>query len=699
MTRTLLLVRRFLTPAVALAALLCMGAKHANWVEVRSPNFIVISNGGEKQARKTALQFEEIREVFRQSLQVASSHPSPLITVIAAKDDDTMKQLLPEDYVKNHVHHAGMFVYGMNLYFALVELGQDSNSFETFYHEYYHSLTVPYFPGLPLWVAEGLAEFYGHTQIEDKSVGMGRADLNLVSELENERLIPLDVLFKIDRSSPYYNEDHKTSIFYAESWALIHYLMLGDRSVHRAALVAYLKALDQGKSQEEAGTEAFGDLKKLQANLGYYVHSNAFYYMRMPFVSKVGDSDLKAQPISEAEAEAYEGGFEVIRQRPQDGKALLDEALAADPKLPQAYEYMAISDYIAGDHAGALTQVSKAVDLDPNDALTRFLRAQLVTMTDGFASAPDQVEDDARKSIALNPNFAPPYGLLAVYMASHDENLSEALSFAQKAISFEPASSNYQLALAQVLARMNKFDEAKMAALRAQAWAQHPQERDMAKAFLSYLQQASQYQGAVAATTAEETTDAAEEAGVDASVVDTARGTVTADQCHGGLMIDLTTDTGVLHLRGTPKNNFSIVIEGRAPVPFSPCSSLRGMQASIQYSPDQGKSDSGVIRSLDVFVPYHEPALPPGTAVADGTVAGVVCKGNEMRLTLTLSSGKPLVLHATDYTKLTYLAGANSSMGDMDPCSQFRGRAMKITYRIVAGKAFAGEMQTVVVGK
>ena len=109
-------------------SLASFAARHDNWVEVRSPNFVIVSNAGEKQTRKTALQFEQIREVFRQSLAVAGNHPSPLITVLAAKDEDTMRELLPEDWVKGHAHHAGLFVYRMNIYFAAVQLGQEGSN-------------------------------------------------------------------------------------------------------------------------------------------------------------------------------------------------------------------------------------------------------------------------------------------------------------------------------------------------------------------------------------------------------------------------------------------------------------------------------------------------------------------------------------------------------------------------------------------
>jgi hypothetical protein len=36
-----------------------------------------------------------------------------------------------------------------------------------------------------------------------------------------------NTLFAVDRESPYYNELDKMSIFYAQSWALTHMLMLG----------------------------------------------------------------------------------------------------------------------------------------------------------------------------------------------------------------------------------------------------------------------------------------------------------------------------------------------------------------------------------------------------------------------------------------------------------------------------------------
>src|SRR5689334_22961638 len=141
-----------------------IAAPTGKWVEVRSPNFIVVSNAGEASARKTAIQFEQIRSLFRDSLSYAKTASSPVITILAVKDEDSLRELLPEYWAqKGHAHPAGIFLGGgYDQFQVAVNLAaHGDNPFESLYHEYYHSVTVPYFPGLPVWVAEGMADFFG----------------------------------------------------------------------------------------------------------------------------------------------------------------------------------------------------------------------------------------------------------------------------------------------------------------------------------------------------------------------------------------------------------------------------------------------------------------------------------------------------------------------------------------------------------
>ena len=324
------------------------------------------------------------------------------------------------------------------------------NPYEAIYHEYYHSLTIPYFPRLPVWVAEGLADFYGNSKISDKSASLGMPNYGLAELLHQQTLVPLSTLFQVDHSSPYYNESNKVSVFYAESWALTHYLMLGDNGAHRQELTAYLGALGQGASQEDAAAKAFGDLGKLQKALQLYVSSGSFYEFRTPAPAKIAESSVQVRALSDAEADAYRGGFLALHKQYKDADALSQEAARLDPKLALAQQNLAVSYYLQDKPADALTAASAAIELDPKVTLTRFLRAQLVSRDGGSAQSDSQVEDDLRAAVAANPNFAPAYGLLATHLASRGEKLPEALEFAKKGAALEPGNSSYQLAVAHV---------------------------------------------------------------------------------------------------------------------------------------------------------------------------------------------------------------------------------------------------------
>ena len=297
-------MRQFLVlTAVLFLGLTVCGAKRNDWVEVRSTHFIVVTDAGEKRARATAEQFERIQTFFRDSLAVANIHPSPLVAVLAARDASTMREILPQYWSPGHAHPAGVFVRKNEKCFALVELDtQRSGKFAVVYHEYYHAITEPDFPDLPVWLSEGLAQFYGLTEITDTHVGTGKPDRDLLNLLRAQPLIPLNILFTVDHSSPYYNESHGASIFYAESWLLTHYLMIGNTDAHQL-LIQYLQALNQKKSWSEA-TAAFGDLKKLQSELTAYMRQKKFLYLSSP-LPPIESNEFKVRALSKSDVSDY----------------------------------------------------------------------------------------------------------------------------------------------------------------------------------------------------------------------------------------------------------------------------------------------------------------------------------------------------------------------------------------------------------
>jgi tetratricopeptide (TPR) repeat protein len=724
MTRPLTSVVLAFAGLVALLAVPLPGAKHETWFEARSPNFIVVCNAGEKQARKTAIRFEQIRAVFRRELEFASKYESPVITILAVKDEDSVKALLPEYWVKGHAHPAGMFLDSMNLFFAVVQLdAPGANPYNTIYHEYFHSLTTPYYPNLPVWVSEGLAEFYGNTQIGDSEVGLGRPDEDLIVELKQGGLMPLDLLFKVDHNSPYYNEQNKTSVFYAESWALTHYLMVGDKSAHRAMLQAYIHAMVDGATQEQAAAQAFGDLNKLQAALFAYIRNAAFYYIKAPPPPEIAAGDLQVRELSEAEVDAYRGGFAAVRGQSQEAITILERAVKADPKLALGYQYLGLAEFEDKKLAEALADFTRAIELNPKNALTRFLRAYLTSTQGGAVGNDEQMEEDLRTAIAVSPEFAPPYGVLAVYLANQGQNLPEALKLAQKAQALEPGNTSYQIDMALVLARMNHFTEALSIATHARANAANPGERAEAERFLTYLDQARQYSsndsGAPEAAAVERSsakpTDPSPNIAPTASAgtLREATGMVTKLSCMSGLKFELDTDAGTLTLHVKPGAQYQIQMKTRPSGPFNPCTAVQGQRVKVEYQPVGTSGKIGEVESLTVLGSASGDAATSGsvrrlgvgaehgapvTASAEGSVTQVQCNGNE--LTVNLDAGeRAFILHARDATRVQFEQDVAFDAGDFQPCKQLSGRQVKITFVMVDGKTYDGEIQGVEVLK
>ena len=104
--------------------------------------------------------------------------------------------------------------------------GQES--YNIIFHQYTHLLVKNNVENPPTWFNEGLAEYYSTFSITaDQKVELGKPIPGHVFLLRANKMMPLRTLFQVDQKSPYYNERDKQGIFYAESWALMHYLILG----------------------------------------------------------------------------------------------------------------------------------------------------------------------------------------------------------------------------------------------------------------------------------------------------------------------------------------------------------------------------------------------------------------------------------------------------------------------------------------
>ena len=200
-----------------------------NWVSVRSKHLLVIGNGSEKDIRLMAVRLEQFREVVMQLFARPGSDSSVPTTVIVFKDDASYTPF------KTNQNNAGYFQPGQDVNYITLsaETRGEQDYFNIIFHEYTHLITNNSIGPSPAWFNEGLAELYSTVAISNNEVVLGRPINRHITSLKQGALLPLRLLFEVDYKSPYYNESHKQSIFYAQSWALAHYLML-NRNGERA---------------------------------------------------------------------------------------------------------------------------------------------------------------------------------------------------------------------------------------------------------------------------------------------------------------------------------------------------------------------------------------------------------------------------------------------------------------------------------
>lgn len=601
-----------------------------HWFEVKTEHFTVFTDSSDRQARHTAGQLERMHAVFAKLLPGATDDPGSRIVVLALRDRKSFQSVEPASYLaKNALDLAGLFLGGDDRNFILLRLDNTGDHpYETVYHEYTHYM-LRHADFIPVWMNEGLAQFYQNTDIFEKEVRLGQPNSNEILYMREQRLIPLETLFQVDHNSPYYHEQNKGSVFYGESWALTHYLFLQDFSKDNIRLRSYTKYLIQGESSLVAARHAFGDLKLLQGELeGYIVHGN-YQAMTMPLTAAVDEKALDVHAVPTSEADAMRADVLARVGRTSEAETLAKAVLTEAPQTPEAHESMGWIKLREGDMEAARKWYSEAVSLHSTSYLA-FYYAGSLSMRDG-RNAPEIAADDLRESIKLNPRFAPALASLAQFDAMHDEKLDEALGMSLRAVVLDPGNIDYRLNTCELRVQRKELPSA-ISGLKATANIAHtPEERARVQARLEQVQSyADQLDRAEALQAEGEVEMAAESA-----------------------RPQLTRDSAITDAKGKVLHPLA----------------LEELDHKLQDAPPSAPKHTvtGTIRAVGCFYP----------------------KGITLKIQ---RAGAPVSLFSNDMYAVAYTAGNFTPSKELNPCSEFDGLKATVTYAAVDDPSVAGQI-------
>ncbi len=484
------------------------GAKDV-WINVRSKNFNLVGNAGEKDIRAAATRLEQFREVFRLLLPKLKFDSYTPTTVVVFKSQNSYKPYLPvRADGKADTGIAGYFQSGDDInYITLSTEGENKETYSTIFHEYTHFMVNNNLGNatVPPWFNEGLAEYYETFRIEkDQEVNLGDLQDNYLYLLNQSKMIPLEQFFSIDNYSLHRNGGHGRSVFYGQAWALMHYLEQGDKGIHQPELQKFINAVLQKKPPKEAFEEAFQmNYAAMEKILKNYVAKQSFYGSKFTLKQKLTfDAEMQTAAMSEAEADAYLGDLLLHSNRLDAAQTKLKEAIALDANQPLALSALGTVQAKQRNFAEAEVNLKKAIEINPKNYLSFYNYANALNQqtldSNNFASnvSEEKIEimrNALKKSIELNPNFPESYHLLGFTDLISGKNLDEGVSALKKALGLQPGSQHHAVILCQLLARQENFDAASVLATRLKETAEDDGIRSLAEMVLGNIKNQREY--------------------------------------------------------------------------------------------------------------------------------------------------------------------------------------------------------------
>ena len=443
------------------------------WIKVSSKNFLLLGNASEKEIKKVGTRLEQFRETFR-LLFTRTNFSSPVpTTVFVFKSNSAYKNFKPKrSDGKIDEFVAGYFQPGDDVnYITLSTEGEDEDMFGTIFHEYVHFIVNTNYgkSEVPPWFNEGLAEYYQTFSIlDDQKVKLGLPQSEHINLLRNSKFIPLDQLFRVSNYQLTESGNHSRSIFYAESWALIHYLLQsGKAEAMSNFLASMLKDVPPDKAFEDAFKVTYA---QMEADLRKYVGNDRYQYNQISFKEKLTfEGSMTTQPLPEADTNAYLGDLLYHIQRPDDAEPYLLNAVKLAPDSSMANTSLGMVKIRQRKYDDARTWLEKAVAADQKSPMAYYWYAYLMSREgrDDFgyvksfsAETANKIRTALGKAIAVNPTFTESYELLAFVDLVNNEQLDLAVDALKKALKYQPGNQRYAMRIGEILARQKKYDEA-----------------------------------------------------------------------------------------------------------------------------------------------------------------------------------------------------------------------------------------------
>jgi tetratricopeptide (TPR) repeat protein len=462
-------MRRIAFVFAVLVVILLPRTSEAAWTRLVTEHFTFVGDASERDLRDIAQRMEHFTTVLK-TVMPSGGDGTPVPTVVVVFADDKSFTPFKPQYQGKPIELSGYFQAGAASNYIAMLLAHEDYALRIAFHEYTHAFTTNTLSNLPVWLMEGLAQFYEMTA--DRAGGrralIGVVPPEHIATLRQQQFMPVDELMAVDHTSPVYNEGNRRGLFYAESWAVVHYLTLGNRA-RGGQLLRYLTLLASGTPQADAFQQAFQtDPRTLEREVRDYVRLFAFPAVDLPLDDQGDRPAGRPERMQEWEAQGYLGDLLAhISSRADDARTYLERLTAAHPDSARAVSALGGLYVRAGNADQGLMLLQRAAATAPNDAVVQAALARALVDHLRVDAAVGDREAAALKvqavlahALELDGRSANINALAGYVELFRGDDLARAQALMLEAIRLAPAREDYRFMLVEIYARQREFDRA-----------------------------------------------------------------------------------------------------------------------------------------------------------------------------------------------------------------------------------------------
>ena len=466
------LLRRQAAVALASVLLLPVATAADQWLKLTSSHFELYTTAGEKKGREALLYFEQVRDFFSRTRAGSQPLPSAPVRIIAFRSE---KEFAP--YRINEFSTA-FYQNGYGHDYIVMRSITEEN-YPVAVHEYTHLLIRHTGVEIPPWLNEGLAELYSTLKPYGNKVAIGHVIPGRYLLLQQNKWLPLETLVAVDHKSPYYNERNRASIFYAESWALVHMLILSPS--YAPLKDKFLALIGSGIDAANAFWQGYAKTTtQVQKDLEQYMRGTRFNAAVFDVKLEKSADEPDVVPASPLEAGTALAELLTLTRKHEEAKQAYESLAKEYPKSWEPEAGLAELAWRTKRAHEALPHFARAVELGSTSPQVFYDYSRVAQTTKEKIPL-------AKKALELDPEYQEARRYLAFCLVE-DGQYQEAVDqlLQVKALKAAQAFSYYH-ELAYASFKLENLEDAQKAAERARCFARRPEDDATAENLLGKI--------------------------------------------------------------------------------------------------------------------------------------------------------------------------------------------------------------------